>query len=69
MRERGHTAKDSTYVGLFNACAESPFAKDGLFRAKRLREELHTRGHIPNDAVYHTMIKGISRDYFFYTWW
>ncbi|GAV01316.1 hypothetical protein RvY_12050 [Ramazzottius varieornatus] len=61
MKKRAFHPVDATYVGLFNACAESPFARDGLRRAKRLREELHFKGHIPNDAVYHTMIKAFGK--------
>ena len=60
MKKRAYKPVDATYVGLFNAFAESPpaFHEDALQRAHRLREEMHLKGHTPNQIVYHSMIKG-----------
>lgn len=48
----------STYTGLFNACANTPFPEDGIMRVNNLRRELVEKGIELNGINYHALIKG-----------
>ncbi|XP_055346606.1 pentatricopeptide repeat-containing protein 1, mitochondrial-like isoform X2 [Paramacrobiotus metropolitanus] len=61
MKKRRCHPQDTTYVGLFNACAECPIPEEAVKRLKALREELQMKLHIPNHYVYHSMIKAYGR--------
>ncbi|OQV13266.1 putative Pentatricopeptide repeat-containing protein 1, mitochondrial [Hypsibius exemplaris] len=63
MKQHEFQPVDATYVGVFNAFAECPkeFHGEALKKAHKLREELHLKGHTPNQIVYHSMIKAFGR--------
>ncbi|XP_066156987.1 pentatricopeptide repeat-containing protein 1, mitochondrial [Euwallacea fornicatus] len=61
MKKRGLTVHISTYTSLFNACANSPWAEDGLTRAKHLYNIIIEKGIEPNDTNYNAMIKAFGR--------
>ncbi|XP_066250525.1 pentatricopeptide repeat-containing protein 1, mitochondrial [Euwallacea similis] len=61
MKKRGLKVHISTYTSLFNACANSPWAEDGLTRAKHLYNIMIEKGAEPNDTNYNAMIKAFGR--------
>lgn len=61
MRQRALKVNGATYTSLFNACANSPWAQDGLTKANRLREIMLEKGHDPNVQTYNSMIKAFGR--------
>lgn len=61
MRQRGLKVTGATYTSLFNACANGPWAQDGLNKANRLREIMLEKGYEPNATNYNAMIKAFGR--------
>lgn len=61
MKKRGLQPMGGTYTALFNACANSPWIKDGLTRAVHLRELMVEKRHQPNSTTYNAMIKAFGR--------
>lgn len=61
MKRRALSATGDTYTCLFNACSNSPWASDGLKRAKHLREFMSEKGIEPNLTNYNSMIKAFGR--------
>lgn len=61
MKRRGLMATGDTYTCLFHACANSPWALDGLKNAKHLRELMNEKGIEPNLTNYNAMIKAFGR--------
>lgn len=61
MKKRGLKVVGATYTALFNGCATTPFRKDGLERAKQLREIMIEKGDEPNTQNYHAMMKAFGR--------
>ncbi|CAH1987393.1 unnamed protein product [Acanthoscelides obtectus] len=61
MKKRGLKVTGGTYTALFNACANSPWASDGLSRAKKLYQIMIEKGYEPNDTNYNAMIKAFGR--------
>ncbi len=59
MKKRGYIPKQSTFTSLFNACSNSTWdAETNIERMNRLRENMLEKGIVPNQIVYHAMIKG-----------
>lgn len=61
MKKRALKVTGGTYTALFNACANSPSADEGLARAKHLRNIMVEKLYEPNDTNYHAMIKAFGR--------
>ncbi|XP_044763746.1 pentatricopeptide repeat-containing protein 1, mitochondrial [Coccinella septempunctata] len=61
MKRRGLKVTGGTYTALFNACANSPSAADGLKSAKHLRNIMVEKMYEPNDTNYNAMIKAFGR--------
>lgn len=61
MKRRGLKVTGGTYTALFNACANSPWAEDGLNRATHLRNIMIEKGYEPNDTNYNVMMKAFGR--------
>lgn len=61
MKQRGLNITGATYTSLFNACAMTPWAQDGLNKANRLREIMAEKGYEPNPINYNAMIKAFGR--------
>ena len=61
MKNRALVATGGTYTALFNACANSPWAADGLTRALHLKDLIQQNGYVPNDSNYNAMIKAFGR--------
>jgi pentatricopeptide repeat domain-containing protein 1 len=61
MRQRGLKVTGATYTSLFNACANAPWAQDGLNKSRRLREIMLEKGYEPNISNYNAMIKAFGR--------
>nr|CAI5834710.1 unnamed protein product [Callosobruchus analis] len=61
MKKRGLQVTGGTYTALFNACANSPWATDGLARAKKLHQIMIEKCYEPNDTNYNAMIKAFGR--------
>ncbi|XP_049874728.1 pentatricopeptide repeat-containing protein 1, mitochondrial [Pectinophora gossypiella] len=61
MKRRGLKVTGDTYTCLFEACANSPWALDGLKNAKHLRNLMIDKGIEPNLTNYNAMIKAFGR--------
>lgn len=62
MKKRNLKVTGGTYTSLFNACANSPWPKDGLRRANYLRELMLEKNYEPNITNYNVMIKAFGRN-------
>jgi pentatricopeptide repeat domain-containing protein 1 len=61
MKKRALKPTGDTYTCLFHACANSPWAADGLKNAHRLRELMAEKGVEPNITNFNAMIKAFGR--------
>lgn len=61
MKRRALKPTGDTYTCLFHACANSPWAADGLSHAKKLRALMIEKGIEPNLTNYNAMIKAFGR--------
>lgn len=60
MKKMGLQPVDHTYTALFNACSNSPWQQDGLYRATNLRQLMAEKGYSPNMITYKAMIKAFG---------
>ncbi|CAG9793762.1 unnamed protein product [Diatraea saccharalis] len=61
MKKRALKPTGDTYTCLFNACANSPWAEDGLKNAHNLRALMTEKAIEPNLTNYNAMIKAFGR--------
>lgn len=61
MKRRDLKVIGSTYTGLFNSLANSPFTEDSLERANKLRRIMIEKSYEPNEINYNAMIKAYGR--------
>lgn len=61
MKRRALKPTGDTYTCLFEACTNSPWVTDGLYRAKNLRELMIEKAIEPNLTNYNSMIKAFGR--------
>lgn len=61
MKRRALNPTGDTYTCLFHACANSPWAADGLKNAQHLRALMIEKGVEPNLTNYNAMIKAFGR--------